>query len=86
MKESTEFDFILKCLKLKDESKEINFSINKKVDWVKFQDLLQMHGVLPQVYKNIKERNINVIPAKVRSKLKDVFLLNVSRNIQLSNE
>jgi hypothetical protein len=83
---SSEFEFLLECLKLRNEGK-INFLPDKKnIDWQKWKDLLIEHGVLPQVYMNINNRPIEGFPGKVLEEIKSLFYLNTSRNTMVCSQ
>ncbi|NIM17573.1 MAG: hypothetical protein GTO45_36630 [Candidatus Aminicenantes bacterium] len=85
---SPEFEFLLDCLKLRNEG-NLNFSPAKEnIDWQKWKELLIKHGVLIQVYMNLTKENkaIPTLPGKVREELKSLFHLNTSRNIMVCSQ
>lgn len=85
---SPEFEFLLDCLKLRNED-NINFlSPKENIDWQKWKDLLIEHGVLPQVYRNLQKRTnaIPTLPGNVLEKIKRLFYLNTSRNVMVCSQ
>jgi hypothetical protein len=77
---SREFELLLYCLKRGSESTLSISRLKENIDWKKWITLLIDHGVLPQVYMNIKNRPIEGFPVHVLEDIKNLFYLNTSRN------
>ena len=58
----------------------------ENIDWKKWTTLLIHHGVLPQVYMNIKNRPIEGFPVHVLEDIKNLFYLNTSRNTMVCSQ
>jgi hypothetical protein len=83
---SPEFELLLYCLKLSNESTLNTSRLKENIDWKKWTTLLIHHGVLPQVYMNIKNRPIEVFPGNVLEEIKSLFYLNTSRNTMVCTQ
>jgi hypothetical protein len=83
---SREFKLLLYCLKLSNESMLSNSHPKENIDWKKWTTLLIHHGVLPQVYMNIKNRPIEGFPVHVLEDIKNLFYLNTSRNTMVCSQ
>ncbi len=86
MDESPEFEFLLDCLKLRNQDNIDFLTANENIDWRKWKDLLIKHGVLPQVYMNIKNRPVEGFPGNVLEEIKSLFYLNTSRNVMACSQ
>lgn len=88
MNRSPEFEFLLDCLKLRNEGNLNCLPAKENIDWQEWKDLLIKHGVLTQVYMNLKKENkaIHTLPGKVREELKSLFYLNTSKNIMVCSQ
>jgi hypothetical protein len=88
MNRSPEFEFLLDCLKLRNEG-NLNLLLAKEnIDWQEWKDLLIKHGVLPQVYMKLKKENkeIHSLPGKVLEELNSLVYLNTSKNIMVCSQ
>jgi hypothetical protein len=83
---SPEFELLLYCLKLSNESNLSISRLKENIDWKKWATLLIHHGVLPQVYMNIKNRPIEGFPVNVLEDIKSLFYLNTSRNTMVCSQ
>lgn len=83
---SPEFELLLHCLKLSNETTFNNSQVKENIDWKKWTTLLIEHGVLPQVYMNIKNRPIHGFPINVLEEIKSLFYLNTSRNTMVCSQ
>lgn len=83
---SREFELLLYCLKLSNESTLSNSHPKENIDWKKWITLLIEHGVLPQVYMNIKNRPIEGFPGNVLEEIKSLFYLNTSKNTMICSQ
>jgi hypothetical protein len=83
---SPEFELLLYCLKLSNESTLNSSRVKENIDWKKWTTLLIDHGVLPQVYMNIKNRPIEGFPGNVLEEIKSLFYLNTSRNTMVCSQ
>ena len=94
MNSSPGFELLLYCLKLGigcdidimtglPDKKNID-----NIDWEKWKNLVIGHGVLSQVYIDIKNKGtaIDFFPVKMMEELKGLFYLNTSKNIRLCSE
>jgi hypothetical protein len=88
MNMSPEFEFLLDCLKLRNQGNIDFLTANENIDWQKWKDLLIKHGVLPQVYMNLQGRNktIPTLPVNVLEEIKNLFYLNTSRNTMVCSQ
>lgn len=68
------------------EQKIILLSLAEKItDWDHFIELVNLHGVDSLVYHNLEKLQIlNILPNRFSAYLKNSFLLNLCRNIQLT--
>lgn len=80
---SPEFELLLYCLKLSYEYTLSNSRVKANIDWKKWKTLLIHHGVVPQVYMNIKNRPIRGFPGNVLEEIKSLFYLNTSKSIMV---
>ena len=80
---SPEFELLLNCLRLDKEPGTLHPEVKENIDWNKWKALLIAHSVLPQVYKNLKDRRFEGVPEKVLGELKGIFYSNTSRNTRL---
>lgn len=81
---SPEFEFLLDCLKLTNKDNMNCLPPKENIDWQKWKDLLIEHGVLPQVYMNLQNRNKAIqLPGNVLEEIKSLFYFNTSRNIMV---
>jgi hypothetical protein len=56
------------------------------LDWAYLVETARRHGVVPLLYKNLKEHTPDFIPAPERKTLRDYYLRNAGHNLRLLNE
>jgi hypothetical protein len=86
MDRSSEFDFLIECLKPINRSKTEDLTKFEKINWEKWLTLTIEHGVFTQVYQRIRESRSNILPEKIHGTLKDIYYKNITRNIKLCAE
>jgi hypothetical protein len=85
MDASPGFQLLLDCLKLRNKG-NIDFSKTREtIDWRTWKALLIRHGIVSQVYMNLKQNGkaIHSLPSAVWQELTRLFYLNTSRNSSL---
>jgi hypothetical protein len=87
---STEEQIILLSSRLNPSSRDLELveqlvaSTSTQIDFRKLIDLASRNGVVPFLYENLK--NVGMLPEKVSSKLRNIYLYSVAGNLRKLNE
>lgn len=85
----SEDDLILCCSRTQMDpvrEKRIGVLLQKSLDWPYLIQTAMRHGLMPLLYKNLKETHRNALPEEILGQIRNYFLINAGRNLMLNEE
>jgi len=76
-----EFELMVNILRIKKDHSKPIVKAPAKINWEKWLELIQKHGVFAQIYVRIRKNRINIIPFTILNELRNLYLNNISSNL-----
>ncbi len=81
-----EFELMVNILRIEKCNLDFSLKIPEKINWEKWLELIQKHGVFSQIYVKIRKNRINIIPFEILNELKNLYLKNIANNLLICSE
>jgi hypothetical protein len=84
-----EIELLLCCSRRRPDAKtaqRIEVLLRGVVDWERFTSLALRHGVMPLVYRRLRESSASSVPTSLMIRLAELYRQNAARNLYLTGE